>query len=287
MADESTMDEMRQTRLSVMARAYRGREEAPGISEMGFDERLAAIVDAEWDARRTDERLRYLRRAGFPESGADVADVRYDDRKPDRSPILELSNCTWVASRRNVIITGASGAGKTWVSNALGVAACNAFCTARCTRLPEPLDEPTAFKDEDWLKQRKRHIKCDLLIIDDWLPEKAKPNEAREIMEVIEARDRTGSLIPCSQLAPSAWHAKLGNGAMADAVIDRVVYKSYTVHIEGGEPMRKRMGGINQRRYAGRGQALLPVIGESWNASSANCASIIGASWNRHRYSAS
>lgn len=63
-------------------------------------------------------------------------------------------------------------------------------------------------------------------------------------MEVIEARDRAGSLIPCSQFAPSAWHAKLGNGAIADAVIDRVVYKSDVIHIEGAESMRKRMGGI-------------------------------------------
>ena len=71
------------------------------------------------------------------------------------------------------------------------------------------------------------------------LLEKVKSNEAREIMEVIEARDRTGSLILCSQFAPSAWHAKLGNGAIADAVIDRIVYKSYTIHIEGEESMRR------------------------------------------------
>lgn len=234
MANESTMDKMHRMRPSAMARAHREQEDTPGISEMGFDERPAMIVDAEWGARRTSRRPRHLRQAGFPESDANVADVRYDDdRKLDRSPILGLSNCTWIASRRNVIITGASGAGKAWVSNALGVAACNAFYTARYARLPELLDELTVFKDEDWLKQRKKYIRCDLLIIDDWLLEKIKPNEAREIMEVIEARDRTGSLILCSQFAPSARHAKLGNGAIADAVIDRVVYKSYTIHIEG------------------------------------------------------
>ena len=135
--------------------------------------------------------------------------------------------------------------GKTWISNALGVAACNAFFTVRYTRLPELLAELAVFKDGDWLKQCKRYIKCDLLIIDDWLLEKVRPNEAREIMEVIEARDRTGSLVLCSQFAPSAWHSKLGNGAIADAVIDRIVYKSYAIHIEGDESMRKRMGGIS------------------------------------------
>lgn len=245
MANESTMDKMHQMRLSVMARAYREQEDAPGIDQMSFDERLAMIVDAEGDARRVNKRMRLLRQAGFPEPDANVADVRYDDdRKLDRSLILELSNCGWIRNHRNVLVTGASGAGKTWISNALGVAACNAFFTVRYTRLPELLDELTVFKDEDWLKQRKKYIKCDLLIIDDWLLEKVKSNEAREIMEVVEARDRTGSLILCSQFAPSAWHAKLGNGAIADAVIDRVVYKSHTIHIEGEESMRKRMGGI-------------------------------------------
>ena len=75
MANESTMDKMHQMRLSVMARAYREQEDAPGISEMGFDERLAMIVDAEWDARRTNKRIRYLRQAGFPESDANPLDT--------------------------------------------------------------------------------------------------------------------------------------------------------------------------------------------------------------------
>jgi len=119
------------------------------------------IVDAEWDARRVNKRMRLLRQEGFPEPDANVDDVRYDDdRKLDRSLILELSNCGWVRSHRNVLVTGASGAGKTWISNALGVAACNAFFTVRYTRLPELLDELTVFKDEEWLKQRKKHIKC-------------------------------------------------------------------------------------------------------------------------------
>lgn len=150
MANESTMDKMHQMRLSVMARAYREQEDAPGIAEMGSDERLAMIVDAEWDARRVNKRMRLLRQAGFPEPDANVDDVRYDDdRRLDRSLILELSNCGWARNHRNVLVTGASGAGKTWISNALGAAACNAFFTVRYTRLPELLDELTVFKDED------------------------------------------------------------------------------------------------------------------------------------------
>ena len=150
MASQSTMDKLHDMRLSVMARAYRDQEELPAASGLSFDERLAMIVDAEWDSRRTNKRLRHLRQAGFPEQDANIADVRYDDdRKLDRAQMVELSNCSWIASRRNIIVTGASGAGKTWISNALGVAACNAFYTVRYTRLPELLDELTVFKDEE------------------------------------------------------------------------------------------------------------------------------------------
>ena len=175
MASQSTMDKLHDMRLSVMARAYRDQEELPAASGLSFDERLAMIVDAEWDSRRrANKRLRHLRQAGFPEQDANIADVRYDDdRTLDRAQMVELSNCSWIASRRNIIVTGASGAGKTWISNALGVAACNAFYTVRYTRLPELLDDAApSSKDEDMARSmRKKYIKCDLLIIDDWLLE--------------------------------------------------------------------------------------------------------------------
>lgn len=85
--------------------------------------------------------------------------------------MVELSNCEWIRSHRNVIITGASGAGKSWVANALGVAACNAFFSVRYVRLPEMMDELTVDKDEEWMKMKKRYLKCALLLLDDWLLE--------------------------------------------------------------------------------------------------------------------
>ena len=189
MASQSTMDKLHDMRLSVMARAYRDQEELPAASGLSFDERLAMIVDAEWDSRRTNKRLRHLRQAGFPEQDANIADVRYDDdRKLDRAQMAELSNCSWIASRRNIIVTGASGAGKTWISNALGVAACNAFYTVRYTRLPELLDELTVFKDEEWLKQRKKYIKCDLLIIDDLGTELVNTFTTSQLFYVVNER---------------------------------------------------------------------------------------------------
>jgi len=113
MSMEETMNKLHEMRLSMMARAYRDQEEATGIAEMGFDERLAMIVDAEWDSRRVNRRTRLLRGADFAEPEANIADIRYnDDRKLDRAKMLELSNCTWVKDKRNIILTGSSGSGK-------------------------------------------------------------------------------------------------------------------------------------------------------------------------------
>lgn len=160
-----------------------------------------------------NKRTRLLRQAGLSEPEANVANVRYDaDRKLDKAKIVELSNCEWICNHRNVLVTGASGAGKSWIACALGVAACSAFFSVRYVRLPEMLGELTVEKDEEWIKAKKRYLECDLLILDDWLLDEVSGKQARELLEIVEGRLRTGSLSICSQFSPAGWHAKLGEG---------------------------------------------------------------------------
>jgi len=242
MANETTTDKLYEMRLSTMSRAYRDQERDPSYAKMGFDERFSLLVDAEWDARRINRRARLLRSADFSINEANIIDVRYDaDRKLDRAKIEDLARCDWIRDALNLIITGSTGAGKSWLACALGVAAANNFYSVRYARLPQLLDSLALAKETDTFKRwQKRYIKCDLLVIDDWLLVKISETEAREVLEIIEARHGVRSTMLCSQYAPGGWHAKLGEGAIADAVIDRLVHSSHVIHIEGKESMRKR-----------------------------------------------
>lgn len=117
MTNQATMDKLYDMRLSVMAQAYRDQEEMADIATLSFDERLSMLVDAEWDARRINKRTRLLRQAGFCEPEANVMDIRYDvDRKLNKSKMMELSNCTWIKDRKNIVFAGASGSGKSFLA---------------------------------------------------------------------------------------------------------------------------------------------------------------------------
>jgi DNA replication protein DnaC len=242
MANENTMNKLFEMKLSSLARAWRDQEEDTSYLAMSFDERLSLLVDAEWDSRRINRRTRLLRSANFSAREASIADVCYDsDRKLDRSTIEDLAGCKWIREGLNVIVTGSTGSGKSWIACALGVCACNNFYSVRYLRLPQLLDELALSREAgEYRKWQKRYINCDLLIIDDWLLMKLTEKEAREVLEIIESRHGQRSTMLCSQYSPGGWHAKLGEGAIADAVIDRLIYNSHIIHIDGKESMRKK-----------------------------------------------
>lgn len=241
MALQTTMDKLIGMRLSMMARAYADQDTMAGVHEMTFEERFAQLVDAEWDSRRTNKRARLLRQATLSCPEARVGDIKwYADRRLDRAFVMELSNCTWVTDRKNLVITGATGSGKTWMACALAAAACESFRTVKYIRLPELMDELAVARDEEWLKAKRRYVKYDLLVIDDFMLEPLGGREARELLELVESRYKRGSMILCSQYGPSGWHERITEGALADAVIDRLIYNSRSMHIEG-ESMRKRL----------------------------------------------
>jgi len=200
-------------------------------------------VDAEWASRKSNRLNRLIRSAEYAIPGASVENIEYlPDRKLDKALISRLASCTYVLETNNVIILGATGAGKTYLASALGMAANRNFYAVRYIRLPDLLAEFAISRgDGTYRKVMKKYKQVKLLILDEYLLFPLKESEARDLLEIVEARHKVASTIFCSQFAAAGWYAKIGEPTLADAICDRIVHNSYTMKIDG-DSMRKRKG---------------------------------------------
>lgn len=164
------------------------------------------------------------------------------ERKLDKTQILRLASCSYIQESHNVILLGATGAGKTYLACTLGMAASRNFYPVRYIRLPDLLVEiAIARGDGTYREYMKKLKKVKLLILDEWLLYPLKESEARDALELVEARTKTTSTIFCSQMDVPGWHENLYDPTLADAICDRIVHDSYVIQIHG-ESMRKRKG---------------------------------------------
>lgn len=243
MFTNETFTKLREMHLGAMERQFKAQTDDPQYSSMPFEDRFGLLVDAEWAARKSNRLHRLIRSAGFAIPGAGVEDVEYlPERGLNRAQILRLASCAYIQEAHNVILLGATGAGKTYLACALGMAACREFYTVRYIRLPDLLVEFSVARSEGTYREYMKKLqKVRLLILDEWLLYPLKENEARDVLELIESRARTASTIFCSQFDVPGWHENLYDPTLADAICDRIVYDSYMIRIEG-DSMRKRKG---------------------------------------------
>jgi len=243
MLSENTLSKLHEMKLSVMAKTFRAQMNDSNINDLSFEERFGLIVDAEWIARKNNRLTRLIRKASYDVTNACVEDIEYHaDRKLNKDLISRLATCLYVKEHSNIIIMGATGNGKTYLSNAFGMAASRNFYTVKYIRLPELLGELAIARGEGrYSKVMKQHKQVQLLIIDEWLLFPLSTTDAVEVLEIVNARHKRASTIFCTQLAPDGWHEKIGEPAVADAICDRIVHDSYTIIIYG-DGMRKRKG---------------------------------------------
>jgi DNA replication protein DnaC len=246
MLNKQTIDKLAQMKLPAMAVSYKRLSENPDTQDMSFEELFGMAVDAEWTARQNKRLKRLIKQAAMKESAC-IEDISYaPERKLDRQLIVRLSEGTWIANRNNLLITGKTGAGKSYMACAMGNMACRRNHVVKYFRLPRLITDLNMSKlDTSYNRLLSSLKKCDLLIIDDWGLSQISHADSRDILEVIEERNNSGSTLISSQLPVEAWHAMFEDPTIADAILDRIIHNAYTVEIDGPS-MRERQSRLTR-----------------------------------------
>ena len=241
MLNHPTLDKLQAMKFTGMARAFAEQLDTADIAELDFDERFALLVEREWTERRSRQLTNRLRRARLRHPDACLEDVDY--RRPrglDKALLASMGACQWVREHLNILITGATGAGKTWLACALAHQACREGFSALYLRLPRLFEElDIARGDGRYPKLLQSLGKTDVLILDDWGLTPLGATQRRDLLEVLEERHARRSTLITSQLPVAKWHDFIADPTLADAILDRLVHNAYKFPLKGKRSMRE------------------------------------------------
>ena len=240
MLTHPTLEKLQRLKFTGMATALAEQMTMPDIEELAFEERLGLLSDREVTERENRRLTSRLRRAKLKHNAV-LEDIDYrHPRGLDKSLIQSLAACRWVTEHLNILITGPTGVGKTWLACALAHKACREGYTALYLRLPRLLQDMAIAKgDGRYPRLLATLAKTEVLILDDWGLAKLIAEQRRDLLEILEDRHGVRSTLATSQLPIDKWHDSIGDPTLADAILDRLVHNAYKINLKGGS-MRKR-----------------------------------------------
>ena len=239
MNNHGTIEKMQMMRLNGMARAFHSTMETGIKNDFTPDEMLAYLIDAEWDERYNKRLNRLLKSAKFRyQASFDQIDFN-TFRNIDKNRLLRFSDCDWIRKGTNIIITGSTGVGKSYIASALGHQACiNGLKTSYFNGLKLFSTLKYAKADGSYIKEMNKIQKQDLIILDDFGLQPLDSQSRLTLLEIMEDRHSAKSTIITSQLPVNNWHEIIGDPTIADAILDRLIHNAYNIDLKG-ESMRK------------------------------------------------
>jgi DNA replication protein DnaC len=235
-----TLDLLHSLGLHGIAKGYRDLELNPEARSLDHAEWLGLLLEHEVTLRR-QKRFETRARAARLRHPASVEDVDYrTHRGLDRTLFRKLAACDWIRSRRNLVITGPCGVGKSWLACALGHQACREDLSVLYFRVPRLFAAlALARGDGRYSKLLRQLARVNLLVLDDWGPEPLMPDQARDLLEIVEDRYDAGAILITSQVPVDRWYDIIAIPTLADAVLDRIIHNAYRIELSG-ESLRKR-----------------------------------------------
>jgi hypothetical protein len=228
-------EQLKILRCEGMLEAFQEQLNTPDINHLSFEERFALLLEREYLVRENRRLINRQRQAKLKDQNACIEDIDYTPvRQLSKTVITRLAECSFIQRKENILITGPTGAGKTYLACAFANQACRQGYGARYIRLPKLFQEITIAKaDGSYIKLMEHVAKLSLLVLDDWGLQPMTDSNRRDLLEIIDDRYQRSSTLITSQLPVNAWHDSVGDATLGDAILDRLIHNAHRIEVHG------------------------------------------------------